>query len=342
MDNYAGIDVSLELSSVCVVDAQGKILREAKVASEPGALVELFEALGFAVKRIGLEAGPLSQWLHAGLRGAGFETVLLETRHVKAALSAMTVKTDRKDARGIAQLIRMGWYRSVHVKSVDAQEIRALLIARKQLLGRLIDVELSIRGILRGFGLKVGPVTRRNFEARIRELVAGQATLERIADAMLSARSTLKAEYGRLHRAMLAIVRDDAVCRRLMTVPGVGPLVAITYKSAIDDPHRIAKSKAAGALFGLTPKKSGEKDVTGGITLAGDETVRTVLYEAANVLLSRITRFSKLKRWGMDVAKRRGSKRAKVALARKLAVILHRIWVDGTTYRWAEAGPIAA
>jgi transposase len=344
VDNYAGIDVSLELSSVCVVDAQGKILREAKVASEPGALVELFEALGFAVKRIGLEAGPLSQWLHAGLRGAGFETVLLETRHVKAALSAMTVKTDRKDARGIAQLIRMGWYRSVHVKSVDAQEIRALLIARKQLLGRLIDVELSIRGILRGFGLKVGPVTRRNFEARIRELVAGQATLERIADAMLSARSTLKAEYGRLHKAVLAAVRDDAVCRRLMTVPGVGPLVAITYKSAIDDPKRIAKSKAAGALFGLTPKKyqSGEKDVTGGITLAGDETVRTVLYEAANVLLSRITRFSKLKRWGMDVAKRRGSKRAKVALARKLAVILHRIWVDGTTYRWAEAGPIAA
>lgn len=236
-------------------------------------------------------------------------------------------------------MIRMGWFRQVHAKSVDAQEIRALLIARKQLLGRLIDVELSIRGILRGFGLKVGPVTRRNFEARIRELVAGQATLERIAGAMLSARSALKAEYGRLH-----LVRDDAVCRRLMTVPGVGPLVAITYKSAIDDPHRIVKSKAAGALFGLTPKKyqSGEKDVTGGITLAGDETVRTALYEAANVLLSRITRFSKLKRWGMDVAKRRGSKRAKVALARKLAVILHRIWVDGTTYRWAEAGSIAA
>ena len=308
MENYAGIDVSLELSSVCVVDAQGRILKEAKVASEPDALVEFFETLAFAVKRIGLEAGPLSQWLHAGLKTAGFETVLLETRHVKAALSAMTVKTDRKDARGIAQLIRMGWFR------------------------------------LRGFGLKVGPVTRQNFEARIRELVAGQATLERIAIAMLSARSALKAEYGRLHKAVLAIVRDDAVCRRLMTVPGVGPLVAITYKSAIDDPHRIVKSKAAGALFGLTPKKyqSGEKDVTGGITLAGDEIVRTVLYEAANVLLSRITRFSKLKRWGMDVAKRRGSKRAKVALARKLAVILHRIWVDGTTYRWTDAGPIAA
>jgi len=158
------------------VDAQGKILKEAKVASEPDSLVEFFEMLGFAVNRIGLEAGPLSQWLHAGLQRAGFETVLLETRHVKAALSAMTV-TDRKDARGIAQLIRMGWFRAVHAKSIGAQEIRALLVARKQLLGRLIDVELSIRGILRGFGLKVGPVTRKNFEARIRELVAGQATL---------------------------------------------------------------------------------------------------------------------------------------------------------------------
>ena len=343
MEHYAGVDVSLELSSVCVVDAQGKIVKEAKVSSEPGALVSFFKGLGFPMKRIGLEAGPLSQWLHAGLAQAGFETVLLETRHVKAALSAMTVKTDRKDARGIAQLLRMGWFRAVHAKSIGSQEVRALLVARKQLLGRLIDVELSIRGILRGFGLKVGPVTRKEFEARIRELVMGQATLERIADAMLSARAALKAEYEKLHKAVLAIVREDAVCRRLMTVPSVGPLVAITYKSAMDDPNRIVKSKAAGALFGLTPKKyqSGEKDVTGGITRTGDEMVRTALYEAANVLLSRITRFSKLKRWGMDVAKRRGSKRAKVALARKIAVILHRMWVDGTTYRWAAAEPIA-
>src|SRR6266498_3971821 len=232
MEHYAGIDVSLELSSVCVVDAQGKIVKEAKVASEPEAVVAFFEALGFAVKRIGLEAGPLSQWLHAGLKEAGFETVLLETRHVKAALSAMTVKTDRKDARGFAQLLRMGWFQQVHAKSMASREVRALLVGRKQLLGRLIDVELSIRGILRGFGLKVGAVTRKTFEARIRELVTGQATLERIAEAMLSARAALKAEYEKLHQAVLAIVREDAVCRRLMTVPSVGPLVAITYKSA--------------------------------------------------------------------------------------------------------------
>src|SRR5271170_2480050 len=215
MEHYAGIDVSLELSSVWVVDTQGRIVKETKVASEPEALVDFFGSL-------------------------------------------------------------------VHAKSIGSQEVRALLVARKRLLGRLIDVELSIRGILRGFGLKVGPVTRKGFEARIRELVTGQATLERIAGTMLSARAALKAEYEKLHKTVLAIVREDAVCRRLMTVPSVGPLVAITYKSAMDDPNRIAKSKAAGALFGLTPKKyqSGEKDVTGGITRTGDEMVRTVLYEA--------------------------------------------------------------
>jgi transposase len=174
MEHYAGIDVSLERSSVCVVDAQAKIMKEAKVASEPEAVVVFFETLSITVKRIGLEAGPLLQWLHAGLRRAGFETVLPETRHVKAALSAMTVKTDRKDARGLAQLIRMGWFRPVHAKSMASQEVRALLVARKQLLGRLIDVELSIRGVLRGFGLKVGPVTRKGFEARIRQLVTAR------------------------------------------------------------------------------------------------------------------------------------------------------------------------
>jgi transposase len=320
VDHYAGIDVSLELSSICIVDAKGKIVRETKVASDPDALVAFFKGLGFPVARIGLEAGTLSQWIYAGLAQAGFETVLLETRHVKAVLSAMTVKTDRKDARGIAQLIRMGWFRPVHCKSIGSQEVRALLVARKQLLCKQLDVEFSIRGILRGFGLKMGAVTRNGFETRVRELCVGQAMVEQIAEAMLAARATLQKEYSKLHKAMLAIVRADAVCRRLMTAPGIGPLVAITYKTALDDPARIQKSKAAGALFGLTPKKyqSGETDVTGGISRAGDEMVRTALYEAANIVLSRVTRFSALKRWAMDVAKRRGLKRAKVALARSV------------------------
>jgi transposase len=195
MEHYAGIDVSLEISSVCLVDAKGKIVKEAKVASDPDSVIAFPCQLGVSIERIGLEAGPLSQWLHAGLTKAGFETVLLETRHVKAAFSAMTVKTDRKDARGIAQLIRMGWFRTVHCKSPGSQEIRALLVARKLLLGKLLDVEFSIRGILRGFGLKMGLVTRKGFEARVHELSAGQAMLEQVCAAMLAARDGLQTEY---------------------------------------------------------------------------------------------------------------------------------------------------
>jgi transposase len=336
MEHFAGIDVSLERSSVCVVDATGRIVREAKVASEPEALVGFFGQLGLPLTRIGLEAGPLSQWLHAGLTGAGLEAVLLETRQVKAALSAMVVKTDRKDARGIAQLLRMGWFRPVHRKSPPAQEVRALLVGRKLLQGKLVDVELSVRGLLRGFGLKLGEVSRGRFAARARELVAGQPMLERVVEPMLRAREALRAEHQVLHRAVLAIVREDTVCRRLMTVPGVGALVAITYTSAVDDPARFRRSRAVGAHFGLTPKKyqSGETDVTGGISRAGDVMVRTALYEAANVMLTRTRRFSALERWGLEVARRRGVKRARVALARELATVLHRLWVDGSSFRF--------
>jgi transposase len=335
---YAAIDVSLELSSVCIVDATGKVVKEAKVETHPEALVKFFRAFGLPLTVIGLEAGPLSQWLYRALTEAGFVTTLLETRHVKAALSAMTVKTDRRDARGMAQLLRMGWFRPVHAKSPENQEVRALLVARKQLQHKLTDIELSIRGILRGFGLKVGKVTDKAYEARIRKLVTGHAMLEQIAEAMLAARATLLEQFNKLHKAVLDIARKDEVCRRLMTTPSVGAIVAITYKSALDDPGRINKSRNAGPLFGLTPRRyqSGETDVTGGISRVGDAMVRTALYEAANVLLSRVTRFSALKRWGLEVAKRRGMKRAKVAVARKLAVILHRMWIDGSTFRWTK------
>jgi transposase len=204
VEHYAAIDVSLEWSSVCVVDAAGQIVREAKVRSEREALAAFFAESGLSFARIGLEAGPLSQWLHAGLVEAGLPAICIETRHVKAALKAMTVKTDRNDARGMAQLMRMGWFRAaVHVKAPVVQEIRALLTARKLLVAKLRDVESSLRGILRGFGLKVGAVSKGKFEARIRELVAGQAMLERIAGPLLRARAALRAEYASLHGELL-------------------------------------------------------------------------------------------------------------------------------------------
>jgi transposase len=257
---------------------------------------------------------------------------------VKAVLSAVVIKTDRKDARGIAQLLRMGWFRPVHAKSPGAQEVRALLVARKLLQTKLLDVEFSIRGILRGFGLKMGAVSKGRFVAPVRELAAGHPMLELITEPMLRAREALRTEYARLHGEMLALAKPDPVCRRLMTAPDVGALLAITFKSGVDDPGRFTRSRVLGAYFGLTPKKyqSGETDVTGAISRVGDAMVRVTLYEAANIILSRVTRFSSLKRWALDVAKRRGLKRAKVALARKLATILHRMWIDGTTFHWGK------
>src|SRR5271166_5598957 len=260
MDYYAGIDVSLEASSVCVVDASGKIVKEAKLSSEPEALIAWFKGLPFALARIGFEAGPLSQWLYAGLKKAGFAVELLETRHVRDAFKAMPVKTDRNDARGIAQLMRLGWFRPVHCKSLPAQEVRALLTARKLLQAKNHDVEMSLRGVLRGFGLKVGPTTPRTFPGRIRELVAGHTTLSTVAEALLAARGALFEQWQKLEKSVRSLAREDERVRRLMTAPGVGTIVALTYASAIDDPARFRSSKAVGAHFGLTPRKyqSGE------------------------------------------------------------------------------------
>jgi transposase len=335
MEHYVGIDVSLEHSSVCVVDGTGKIVVEAKVVSEPEALIAWLRRQPFTLARIGLEAGPLSQWLFAGLRDAGFAAELLETRHVRDAFKAMPVKTDKKDARGIAQLMRLGWFKPVHCKSVSAQETRALLTARKILQAKRHDVEMSLRGVLRGFGLKVGPTTPRTFEARVRELVDGHPTLVTVAEALLAARTELLRRFEELERRLVEVGRADVRVRRLTTVPGVGNLVALTFVAAIDDPSRFRSSRQVGAYLGLTPKRyqSGETDVSGRISKIGDHGVRTMLYEAANVMLTRPVKGSALKDWALAVAKRAGPRKAKVALARKLAVVLHAMLVKVTNFQ---------
>jgi len=340
MNYYAGIDVSLECSSVCIVDATGKIVREAKVASEPEALIAWFRSSGIALERIGLEAGPLSQWLFAAMKAVGFAVELLETRHVSDAFKAMAVKSDRNDARNIAQLMRLGWFRPVHCKSMDAQETRSLLTARKLVQSKLRDVENSLRGILRGFGLKVGKTTEREFAGRIKELVAGHPHLQMIAGALLAVHAVLRTEFGAFEKHTRKMARSDPRTRLLMSTPAVGPIVALTYASAIDDPARFKSSKQVGAHFGLTPKKyqSGETDYTGRISKIGDGSVRTALYEAAHVMLTRpIKGCSYLKSWAMRIARRAGMSKAKVALARRLAVIMHRMLADGTRFNAATA-----
>jgi transposase len=338
MDHYAGIDVSLECSSVCVVDASGKIVREDKVASEPEALTGWLGGLGVELARIGLEAGPLSQWLYAEMKDAGFAVELLETRHVRDAFKAMPVKSDRNDARHIAQLMRLGWFRAVHCKSMGAQETRALLTARKLVQSKLRDVENSLRGILRGFGLKVGKTTERTFAGRIGELVAGHANLETVAQGLLAVHAVLLREFKTFEKRVRMAARSNAQARLLMSTPSVGAIVALTYAAAIDEPARFKSSKRVGAHFGLTPKKyqSGKTEFIGGISKIGDASVRTALYEAAHIMLTKpVKGCSQLKSWAMKLARRAGMRKAKVALARKLAVIMHRMLVDGTPFNAA-------
>jgi transposase len=346
MDHYAGIDVSLECSSVCLVDASGKIVREGKVASEPGALIAWFVSCELNLTRIGLEAGPLSQWLYAAMREADLAVELLETRHVHDAFKAMPVKSDRNDARGIAQLMRLGWFRPVHCKSIGAQETRAMLTARKLVQSKLRDVENSLRGILRGFGLKVGATTPKRFAGRIKELVTGHPMLEAIAMSLLAVHDVLLREFNSFERRVRTMARSDARARLLMSTPAVGPIVALTYSAAIDDPGRFKSSKRAGAHFGLTPKKyqSGQTDYTGRISKIGDAAVREALYQAANVMLTRpVKGCPQLKSWAMRIARRAGTGKAKVALARKLAVIMHRMLAEGTTFNpTAGTKPIVA
>ncbi|WP_439925929.1 IS110 family transposase [Nitrobacter sp. JJSN] len=339
MDHFAGLDISVKETSVCIVDDTGGIVREVKVASEPGALLEVLTNPTYHFKRIGLEAGPLSQWLFSALAEASLPVICVETRHMRAVLKAQINKTDRNDARGIAQMMRAGLYRPVHVKTLRSQKLRMLLTHRKLLQSKAIAIENDLRATLRNFGLKMGVVGTVKFEVRIKELVADLPDLAVLVEPLLIVRRVLREQIGILHRRLLAIVRDDEVCRRLMTIPGVGPVVALTYRVTVDVPARFRNSKAVGAVFGLTPPpkhQSGESDRTGGISRCGDEMMRMMLYEAAQIMLVRSAKWSWLKAWAMKIARHRGMKKAIVALARRLAVIMHRIWVDGTEFRWTR------
>ena len=342
MEVYIGLDVSLASTAVCVLGEKGKMVTEAQVASAPDALASFLRELPYGIAAIGLEAGPLSNWLHKGLTDAGFETVLMETRQVKAALKAMPIKTDRRDAEGIARLLQMGWFRPVHCKTVSSQETRALLTSRKSVKDALVNMELSLRGVLRNFGLKLGPVSKGRYEARVWELIAGNAMLEAAAEPILRARQVLRRELAGLEKLVRNLAVEDPVSRLLMTMPGVGPVVALTFVSAIDDPGRFRRSKDVGPWVGLTPgrNQSGERDIVGAITKAGDAGLRTALYQAATVMLYRGGP-NWLKAWALRLAVLRGRKRATVALARRIGVVLHRMWRDGTKFRFTREAAMA-
>lgn len=339
--HYVGLDVSQDLTTICVIDDAGTRVWRGTCASDPDAIAAAVRAHAPAAVRIGLETGLLSNFLTRTLRQRQLPVVCLDARHAKAALRVQINKTDANDAFGLAQVVRTGWFREVAVKSMDAQTLRMLLIARAQLVGQRQTLANTIRGLLKTFGHVVargGP-----FAVRVRALIAGTPELGAVIEPLLDAWHALRAQIAVLDRHAQSRAKTDRVVRRLMSVPGVGVVVALAYTAVIDDPARFKRSSSVGAYLGLTPRRyqSGEVDMAGRISKCGDALLRSYLFEAANALLTRIPRTCKLKTWGQALAARIGKRRATVAVARKLAVILHRIWKDDRDFAWDEAAAAA-
>lgn len=290
----------------------------------------------------GQPPSPLTAWLHDELRQAGLPAICIETRQANAALKTMPNKTDRNDARALAQIMRTGWYRQVHVKSRQCRLWRSLLVARRTVLNEMRSIENVVRAVLREGGLKLGTPGRAAFAGRVRELTEGDAVVTALVEPLLAILATMLDQLFRLTKQVQDIVRHEEICRRLISVPGVGPITALAFRATIDRPERFRRSRDVGAHLGLTPARyqSGETDIQGRVSRFGDEFARTALYEAAHTLLVRSKKSSALRAWGMKVAKARSMARARIAVARKLAVILHRMWSDGVEFCFGkEPGP---
>lgn len=337
MEHFAGLDVAMEETAVCVVDLAGTIVHESTVATDPDAIAAALAPWGQSLGRAGHEAGSLSPWLQPALDGLGVPAVCLETRNVRAAMAAQRNKTDQTDAQALAQIVRTGWYREVHIKSETSYRLRLLLTLRRNLKRKFLDIENAIRHSLKSFGIRLAGTTRGHFADVIRGLIAGDPLLQAMIEPMLEVRAAMWLQYTRLHRLVVKVVRADEVCRRFMAIPGVGPVTALQVKTALDDPGRFSRSKTVGAYFGLTSRRwqtGTSVDIQGRISKMGDDDVRRALVEAANSLLLRYQGWSALKVWGLKISKARGRKRALVAVARKLAIIMFAMWRDGTEYRF--------
>lgn len=336
MKQYVGLDVSQKETAVCVMDQDGKVLFEGKTSSEPGALARLIHKRAPEAERIGFETGAMSSWLWHEFKRVGLPVVCVDARHAHAALSVRINKSDPNDARGLAELIRVGWYREVRVKSGDSQATRSLLVARSRLVSIRRDLENQVRSLLKEVGLLFPRAIRGPFRSQVLRLVDHKHFLRPIVDGLLTIHEQVEEQQAVLDGRVRKEAKADDTTQRLMSVPGVGVVTALAFRHTIDDPTRFRSAQSVGAYLGLTPrrKQSGDQDYNGRISRWGDRLLRTYLFEAASVLLHRTQRWSALKAWGVRLMKRVGPKKAKVAVARKIAVILHCIWTDGTSFEW--------
>ena len=339
MKQYVGLDVSQKETSVCVVDERGRVVYEGKAKSEPGALTALIRKRAPKAERIGFETGAMASWLWHELRRVDLPVVCIDARHAHAVLSVRMNKSDENDARGLAELVRVGWYREVKVKSGESQKIRAMLVARSRLVGIRRDIENQVRSMIKEYGLLFPRAIGLQFRKQVIKLLGEGHQLQGIITPLLAIHEQVCREQAAFDEEVRRLAKSDETVRRLMTVPGVGMVTALTFRYTIDDPSRFRSASTVGAYLGLTPRRnqSGKMDTNGRISRWGDRLLRSYLFEAATVLLHRTKKWSTLKAWGMKLAKRIGMKKAKVAIARKIAVILHCIWVDGTSFEWGQA-----
>jgi transposase len=337
MEHYVGLDVSLKLTAICVVDQTGSVMREGVVDSDPETIAEFVTSNAPSVVRIWLEAGPTATWLWTELQQLGLPVICIDARHAKAVLKMQINKSDRNDAAGIARIMQTGWFKEVRVKDLDSHAVRALLASRALLVKIKRDLENQVRGLLKNLGLVIGRAKLNVFAVRAEELIEDRPELIAAVRPLLDARKAIEQQVDDLDRKVMWLARNNAQVRRFMTAPGIGPITALCFLATIDDPTRFKRSRSVGAYLGLTTRRyaSGEIDWTGRISKCGDAMLRSYLYEAANVLLTRVAKWSTLKAWGIRLAKRSGLRKAKVAVARKLAVILHRMWIEGTEFKWS-------
>lgn len=341
--HYVGLDISQKSTAVCIIDQAGKIVTEGQCLTKPFDLVNYLKKRSTCIEKIGMESGALSPWIYTELTKAGLPVAMLETFHAYRALSMRRNKTDRNDARGLAELVRMGedWIKVVHLKSQWSQEVRMMLSLRHHLVGSRVELENRICGLMKPFGLLVARGTRCHDTFRMRvidQLVIGKdlgKDLMPTVVPMLDMHKNIMQQVDQYDKKIEKLAGDDPVCKRLMTVPGVGPITALSFVTAIDDPHRFEQSEDIASYFGLTPRvyQSGDSISMGRISKRGDQMVRLALVRAATVLLTATKTWTPLKAWGVKLAKRIGFNKAKVAVARKLAVLLHKLWISGEEYK---------
>jgi transposase len=330
MKYYVGLDVSLNTVFVCVVDVKGKVVKENEIPSTPEAISSFLKGADLEVEKIGLESGNLTHYLKKGLSGMGYEVVIMESRKMAAILATIINKTDKNDARGIAEALRVGHYRECVHRSDEAVEVRTILHARQTVVEERTHLLSSIKGHLKMYGIKLGKGRNKTFRDKVEGAVIElKPRVQRVIKNLLNVLDALEQEIKELDKEVKALAKEDKEVQLLQTIDGVGPITALAFKAEIDDPKRFEDSRDVAAYIGLTPNQysSGETQRQGGISKKGPKRMRCLLVEAATCLLTRSRIWSKLKAWGMRLVKKKGKKKAIIAVARKLAVTMHRMLI---------------